>query len=169
MARALTGFIIGILVVPVIAAVVAFSGRFPIQATVKPPVWERRVANMALDPAVDRLARGLAMPIAGTDEDLLKGMKIYREDCSGCHGDRGKPSRWGHENFYPPTPQLADRGVHDPVPNIFAVVKYGIRYTGMAGWKDQLPEDDLWRVALFLHRVKSLPPAVQSAWVAPAP
>jgi thiosulfate dehydrogenase len=167
MTKTLIGFVVGLLIVPAIAAVVAFTGHFPIQATAKPPRWERRIANMALDPAVERTAQGLTLPIAGTDDDLMKGMKIYREDCAGCHGDRGKPSRWGHDNFYPPTPQLADRGVHDPVPNIFVIVKYGIRYTGMAGWKDQLADDDMWRVALFMNRLKSLPATVDSAWKAP--
>jgi thiosulfate dehydrogenase len=165
MARTLIGFVVGLLVVPVIGAVVLFSGRFPIQAIARPPRWERRIANLALDPAVEREAKGLANPIADSDENLMRGMKLYQDDCAGCHGGPGKPSRWGQSNFYPPTPQLAERGVGDPVPNIFVVVKYGIRLTGMAGWKDQMPDDDLWRVAMFLSRVKTLPPAVKSAWV----
>jgi mono/diheme cytochrome c family protein len=166
MTKTLIGFILGLLVVPAIGAAIVFSGRFPFQATAKPPRWERQIANLALDPAVEKQAEGLTNPIAATDDELLKGMKLYREDCSGCHGDRGRPSEWGRHNFYPPAPQLADRGVHDPLPEIFVVLKYGIRYTGMAGWKDQVPDEDLWRIALFLSRVKDLPPAVESAWLA---
>ncbi len=168
MGKMLIGFVVGLLVLPAIGALVAFSGHFPIQATSKPPGWERQIANLALDPAVERETKGLTNPIAGTGDDLMRGMKVYREDCAGCHGDPGKPSHWGRNNFYPPAPQLAERGVHDPVPNIFAVVKYGVRYTGMAGWKDQLPDDDIWRVSAFLHQVKSLPAAVDSAWKAVA-
>jgi mono/diheme cytochrome c family protein len=168
MTKTLIGFVLGLLLVPAIGAAVLFSGHFPFQAMATPPRWEDRIANMALDPAVERKAEGLANPIAATDADLMRGMKLYRDGCAGCHGDAGKPSRWGRYNLYPPAPQLADRGVHDPVPEIFVVVKYGIRYTGMGGWKDQVPEDDLWRVAMFLTRVKSLPPAVESAWKGPA-
>ena len=164
MAKTLIGFVLGLLVVPAIVAAVLLSGHFPFQATDKPPRWERRIANMALDPAVGRKAKGFANPIAATDNDLMRGMKLYRHDCADCHGDLGKPSRWGRYNFYPPAPQLPNRGVHDPVPEIFVVVKYGIRYTGMGGWKDQMPDDDLWRVAMFLTRVKTLPPPVESAW-----
>jgi thiosulfate dehydrogenase len=168
MAKTFIGFVLGLLVVPAIGAAVLLSGHFPFQATEKPPRWERRIANLALDPAVARKAEGLTNPIAATDDELMRGMKLYRDDCAGCHGGPGKLSRWGHSNFYPPAPQLADRGVHDPVPEIFVVLKYGIRYTGMAGWKDQMPDDDLWRVAMFLRRVKSLPPAVESAWKGPS-
>ena len=167
MARLLIGFVIGLIVVPAVAAVVVFGGRFPFQATAKPPGWERQIANMALDPAVDARAEGLTNPLSATDEDLMKGMKIYRDDCAMCHGHPGKASTWGRNNFYPPAPQLAERGVHDPVPHIYVVVKYGIRYTGMGGWKDELPEEDLWRVSMFLHQVKTLPPAVAAAWNAP--
>jgi mono/diheme cytochrome c family protein len=144
--------------------VIALSGRFPFEAVVRPPRWERRIASLALDPAVARRAEGLVSPIAATDDELAKGLRVYRENCTGCHGDRGRPSLWGRHNFYPPTPQLADRGDRDPVAEIFVVVKHGIRYTGMAGWKDQLSDEDIWRVATFLGRVKSLPPAVDSAW-----
>jgi len=155
MGKTSIGFVLGLLVVPAIGAAVVLSGHFPFQATDKPPRWERRIAGMALDPAIERKAEGLVSPI---------GMKLYRAGCAGCHGDVGKPSRWGQHNLYPPAPQLADRGVHDPVAEVFVVVKYGIRYTGMGGWKDQVSEDDMWRVATFLTRVGSLPPAVESAW-----
>jgi thiosulfate dehydrogenase len=164
MGKMLSGFVLGLLVLPVIGAAVLLSGRFPFQATEKPPRWEHRIASLALDPAVARKAAGLANPIAPTDDEVMRGMKLYRDDCAGCHGSPGKPSLWGRNNLYPPAPQFADHGVHDPVPETFVVLKYGIRYTGMAGWKDIVPDDDLWRVAAFLSRVKSLPPTVESAW-----
>jgi thiosulfate dehydrogenase len=167
MGKTLIGFVLGLLVIPAIGAAFLLSGHFPFQATEKPPRWERRIASLVLDPAVARKAEGLTSPIAATDDDLMRGMRLYRDACAGCHGGPGQPSRWGQHNFYPPAPQLADRGVEDPVPEIFVVLKYGIRYTGMAGWKDQMSDDDLWRVATFLSRVKSLPPAVESAWVGP--
>ena len=164
MGRFLLGLVIGILVLPAIAAFILMSGRFPIAATEKPPEWERRIANKGLDPAVERAAGGLTNPLQASDENLIRGMKSYREDCAGCHGDRGKPSSWGRNNFYPPAPQLFNRGVHDPVPNIFVIVKNGIRYTGMGGWKGQDPDDELWGVSMFLHAIRTLPPAVDSAW-----
>jgi thiosulfate dehydrogenase len=163
MRRTLIGFFLGLLVVPVIAAVVALSGRFPFEATATPPRWEGRLAGMALDPAVERKAKGLVNPIAAADVELLKGMKVYRDDCAGCHGEPGQPSPWGRNN-YPPAPQLADHGVDDPVPMTFVVVKHGIRYTGMGAWHGLLPDDDMWRVALFLSRIESLSPAVEVTW-----
>lgn len=162
--KLLAGFILGVLILAAIAAGIAYTGRFPFWANAKPPQWERRLANLALDPAVERKAAGLECPIPATDANLTRGMQLYRDHCAECHGDRGKPSHWGRNDFYPPAPQLADRGDHDPVPEIFVVVKNGIRYTGMGGWEGEASDDDLWRVALFLSKIKSLPPAVDAAW-----
>jgi mono/diheme cytochrome c family protein len=164
MGKTLIGFLLGLLVLPAIGAAVALSGHFPFEAKVRPPRWERRIAGLALDPAVEKKAEGLTNPIAATDGDLMRGLRLYRDDCARCHGDLGKPSPWGRNNLYPPAPQLAERGDRDPVPEIFVVVKYGIRYTGMGAWQGQMSDEDIWRVATFLSRTKSLPPTVESVW-----
>lgn len=95
MGKTVFGFILGILIVPAIGAAVVFTGHFPFEATSKPPGWERQIANMALDPALEKKTEGLANPISVNDESLLKGMKLYRDDCARCHGEPGRPSRWG--------------------------------------------------------------------------
>ena len=93
MGKTLVGFVLGLLVVPAIAAFIALSGHFPFEATARPPRWERRIANLALDPAVETKAKGLVNPIAGSDVDLATGMRLDRDHCAVCHGDAGRPSR----------------------------------------------------------------------------
>ncbi len=167
--RVLLGFILAFVIVPIVGLLCLKLGMFPIQATARPPRWEFRIANMGFDSAVDRAAKGLTNPIAGSDEDLTRAVKLYRDHCSGCHGDRGRPSAWGRHNFYPPAPGLAREPMDDPVPNIFVIIKYGVRYTGMGGWKGQLPDADLWRLSLFLHTLDKLPPRADSLWKAGPP
>ena len=169
MAKVLIGFVLALIIVPAIGATFLLSGNFPFPATAQPPRWERWIASRVLDAAVEKKAEGLSSPIQGSDDDLMTGMKVYRSHCAGCHGAPGKPRTSGRPSFYPPAPQLAGRGLDDPVPNVFVIVKHGIRYTSMPGWSGQLPDDDLWRVATFLTRVKTLPAAVDSAWKAPPP
>jgi mono/diheme cytochrome c family protein len=41
-------------------------------------------------------------------------MKMYRDDCAGCHGDYGRPSEWGSQDFYPRVPQFALEPPHKP-------------------------------------------------------
>ena len=44
--RVFLGFILGLLIVPFVGFCVLKAGLFPIQATAKPPSWERRIATM---------------------------------------------------------------------------------------------------------------------------
>jgi hypothetical protein len=53
-------------------------------------------------------------------------------------------------NFYPSVPQLISRTPDDPDANLFYVVKYGIRFSGMPGWNGVLSDDDIWKSVLFI-------------------
>ena len=44
------------------------------------------------------------------------------------------------------------------------IVEHGIRYSGMGGWSDLLHEQDRWKIAAFVSRIESLPPAVGAEW-----
>jgi mono/diheme cytochrome c family protein len=93
-------------------------------------------------------------------------MKLYINNCSGCHGRPGAPSPWGTRNFYPRVPQLAEHAAHFDADTMFVIVKRGIRYSGMAGWDGLLPDEDLWRIVTFLTSMHDLPPAVDTQWKA---
>ena len=132
MAKVLIGVLLGLLILRLIGALVVFSGHFPFEATNQQPQWERKLANMALDPAVENKAKGLTDPMAPSDDNLVKGMKLYRENRASCHGEADKVSGWGRNDLYPRAPQLGQRGDEDPVAEIFVVVKHGVRNTPWA-------------------------------------
>jgi mono/diheme cytochrome c family protein len=96
-------------------------------------------------------------------------MKIYREDCAGCHGSPGRLSKWGTNDFYPRAPQFAEEAADMEPAEMFTIVKYGIRYTGMAGWQDVSSDDEIWKVVTFLNKMGSLPPGVAAEWKTFAP
>src|SRR5262249_37280888 len=144
----------------------AFGGDLPIAGTSLPPEWESRVAPRAVTAALTRESRWLKNPREVTEEPLLGGLKLYRNACAGCHGDRGNPSHWGARNFYPPAPQFVEQPPALTPPEMFLAVKHGIRYSGMGGWDGEMTDDDIWRVVSFLGRLDSLPPRVPEAWKA---
>ncbi|MEP6993104.1 MAG: cytochrome c [Acidobacteriota bacterium] len=102
---------------------------------------------------------------ARDDAAILTGMKLYRNDCEGCHGDRGRPSHRGTTGFYPRVPQLANQPPALTAPEMYLVVKNGIPYSGMGAWNGELSDSDIGRVAIFRSRIQTLPPAVD-AWKA---
>jgi mono/diheme cytochrome c family protein len=55
-----------------------------------------------------------------------------------------------HRKFYPSVPQLMTHIPDDPDGNVFYVIKYGIRHTGMPGWEGVLSDDDIWKTVVFI-------------------
>jgi mono/diheme cytochrome c family protein len=164
MRRFLGGFAAAVIVVPALALLLARLGLLPVAATGEPPAWAGRVARMAIGAGVARRARRVQNPVAITEHGLMDGMKIFQEDCAGCHGEPGRPSRWGTTSFYPRVPQFASDPPAKPDWQLFWIVKHGIRYSGMGAWDHLLPDDKIWQVATFLSRLGSLPPSVAEKW-----
>jgi len=167
MRRYFVGAAAGLLIAAGAGFLVLLSGRLPVAASSAPPGWESRLARRIVDASVERQAPRRANPIAPTDAELLTGLKLYRNNCAGCHGDGNAASAWGAQ-FYPPVPQFGSRPPGKPDWQIHWIVENGLRYSGMGGWKGQMPEADVWRVAAFLSRLDELPPSVAAAWKPPA-
>jgi len=164
MSKLFAGFILGLVLVPLLLFVGGSLGRLPVAATATPPSWESRLAERALRASLERQATGLINPLPETDENLRAGMRLYRMNCAGCHGDFGSPSPWGSTSFYPRVPQFAERPSRLTPPEMFLAVKHGIRYSGMGAWGGMLPDDDIWRAVSFVSRVRTLPRAVDAVW-----
>jgi hypothetical protein len=49
---------------------------------------------------------------------------------------------------------------------MFVAIKDGIRYSGMGAWNGMLSDEEIWKVAMFLEYVGSLPPEVEVNWKA---
>ena len=162
--RGLLFFLLGLITIPLLGLAVLSLGLWPWRATSPPANWENLLASKALHSAVRRQAASVKSTVAATDETLLAGMKIYRMNCAGCHGDFGQSSVWGTGGFYPRVPQFADSPSPLRPEEMFLIVRNGVRYSAMGAWKDLMSEEDTWKVVSFLSRLQSLPPDVRSAW-----
>jgi thiosulfate dehydrogenase len=166
MKKSLMSFLIGLLILPASALILGRLGLIPVHATAKPSRWETAIAQSSLKASLARRASGTKNPLPASDEILLAGMKIFRNDCAGCHGESGRTSHWGTTNFYPRVPQFAETPPELTAEQMFLVVKHGIRYSGMGGWNGEISDSEIWKVVTFLSKINSLPPRVQSAWKA---
>jgi len=71
--------VIGMVIVPAAACVLAWLGVWSVDATVTPPAWERAFARMAVSASVARHAPRTPNPLRASPDVLLAGMKVYRE------------------------------------------------------------------------------------------
>ncbi len=163
------GWLLGVLTPLVLGLSMACLGLLPSRANAPQPAWAKAVAQMALHKYVERHAPRIANPIAATDDNLLAGLQVFNDQCSGCHGGPNAPSAYG-ASFYPAAPQFAWHPPRLPDYQLFWIIRNGVRYSGMSAYdrqwdNDRVKSDDqIWKAALFLSRLDALPPAVDAVW-----
>jgi thiosulfate dehydrogenase len=152
------GFIVGLLVVALSAALYFGLGLAPVGTTDPPMPMERLLAGMALHARISKEAPKQA-PIPADEANLTAGARIYREQCSVCHGVSGQPETAIAKGMFPHPPELfKGHGVtDDPAGETYWKAANGIRLTGMPGFKGSLSDTQLWQVSLMLANADKLP------------
>jgi mono/diheme cytochrome c family protein len=173
MRKFLLGFAAGVLTLPVAAFLAAWLGLLPTKAMAVPSRLEKAFAHLALDEAASRHAPHLVNPIAPTQENLMAGMKLFKDDCAGCHGDPNTATDHEPDTLYPKPPAFALHPPRNPDYQLFWIIKGGVRYSGMFAWDGQFGKDAsgrdisdqrIWTAVTFLTHLDSLPPAVDVEW-----
>jgi thiosulfate dehydrogenase len=164
MRKQIIAFAIGLLILPLGILILALLGLLPFYATATPTDFESAIAKKSLHASIKRKISGVRNPLTASEEVLLAGLKMYRYNCAGCHGDYNQPSHWGTKNFYPRVPQFAQQAANLSGEEMFVVVKSGVRYSGMASWDGLISDNEIWRIVTFLSHINSLPPNVEAAW-----
>ena len=164
MGRTLLGFILCLVVVPVIVLAWFRFGHPPVAVADTPFPMEQQIVGIPLNARIDREAPSTA-PIQADENNLVAGAGIYRDHCAACHGFFGKPSTFA-PHMYPAAPQLWQQhkgsnvvGVSDDPPGeTYWKVSNGLRLTGMPSFKETLTDTQIWQVTLLLANAdKPLP------------
>ena len=155
----LLGFVAAFVVLPVAALGYFRLGLAEVQSDATPPAWETQLMRSAVHASVRRSAAGIqAPPQDNVDDAMVQGGKLYFNGCAGCHGEPGKPGE--DLDHYPRVPQLPQVGTQYSEPELYWIVKHGIRHTAMSAYGPFYSEKQLWAIASFLRRINNLPPGV---------
>ncbi len=170
MGKLVIGFIIGLILVPVIALLYIWLGYAPVATAAPPFPFEKKLAGMALNARIDKEAPKQS-PVPADEPHYVDGAKVYREHCAICHGLPGQPKTPTASGMYPPPPQLFHgKGVtDDPAGETYWKAKNGIRLTGMPAYGGALSDTQLWDVSLLLANADKLPAAAMQILSAPQP
>jgi mono/diheme cytochrome c family protein len=87
MRKFLLGFVVGMLTLAAGAFAAVWLVWLPTNANATSSTLEKVFAHVALDRAAARHAPHLVNPIAPIEENLMAGMRLFKGDCAGCHGD----------------------------------------------------------------------------------
>src|SRR5579862_6298586 len=94
------GLLVGVLLL--IGGVVFYfvSGTAPAAASDPPMPFEKRLASKALDAHIEK-ANLPSPPLPPSEENLLAGAKVYKDQCAGCHGLPDQPPPTIANKMYP--------------------------------------------------------------------
>ena len=165
MKKFMLGFITALLVPAALLYFLLERGYVDLRADITPSQIETRIAMGAVDASTERHRPRGANPVPANEANLMAGLKLYRDNCSVCHGEPSEHDGKLSGPFYPPVPKFVeDMPMDMSETQDFYIIKHGIRFSGMQAWEKKLSDDEIWKLSAFLKHMGSLPPAVDREW-----
>src|SRR5579875_2622912 len=160
--RFVAGFIVGIVLIPILIYCYFRFGYAPVATAASPIPFERKLAHLGLDARIRKEAPKAA-PFQASEANLENAAHLYRDHCAICHGVMGGDKSPTAKGMYPPPPQLLHgKGVTDDPPGeTYWKVDHGIRLTGMPAYGQSLSQNEMWQISLLLAGADKLSAAVQ--------
>jgi mono/diheme cytochrome c family protein len=100
-------------------------------------------------------------PTEASPDNLAEALHHFADHCANCHGNDGSGKTHMGPNFYPPVPDLREPVIQSMSDGeIFYVIHYGVRFTGMPAWGDGQPEKDTesWKLVHFIRHLPTITP-----------
>jgi mono/diheme cytochrome c family protein len=140
-------------------AIFVYSGLYNPAATVQHTAPVYRLLEVAMRQAVKRQARHIAVPRLHEPVLITRGLQLYREHCVQCHGAPGvAPDAFALGMLpLPANLALTAREWKDAA-QLYWVIKYGIKMSGMPAWEFRMADRDLWAVVAFVTTLPGLSP-----------
>jgi mono/diheme cytochrome c family protein len=139
-------------------AAFVWSGVYDISATdqhLPPTYW---LMEKTMRRSVARRGNDIAVPPLGAPKQVERGLALYRAHCVQCHGAPGVAPEPFALGMTPLPAPLVQTGREWSAGEIFWVVKYGIKMTGMPAWQFRMSEEDIWSVVALVQRLPYFSP-----------
>jgi mono/diheme cytochrome c family protein len=150
-----------LIVLAVIGAALFMTVRHGLSARQQPTVMEETLARGVRHFAIPAAMRDLRNPVPLTDEVLAEGRAHWADHCATCHGNDGSGDTEIGRNLYPRPPDMrAPRTQSLSDGELFAIIKNGVRLTGMPAWGDPSGRDDVstWHLVHFIRHLPKITP-----------
>jgi mono/diheme cytochrome c family protein len=103
------------------------------------------------------LAAPIKNPVPATAASIAAGQALYQKHCAACHGDAGKGDGAMGDELNPKPANLTDadwkHGATDGA--IFAVIRGGVKSTGMKAYSRKLTPRQTWDVVNYVRSLAS--------------
>lgn len=128
-----------------------------VSARDQPTRFEAVIARTLRHFAVPAKLRNARNPIPLTPDVLSEATRHFADHCAQCHGNDGRGKTEMGENLYPKAPDMTlaeTQNLSDG--ELFAIIRNGVRLTGMPAWGGNGDDADDWKLVHFIRRVPKM-------------
>jgi len=156
------------IIVAVCAAICFLGGFYNIAATQQDPGPVAWALIHAREASIARHATDTPPGSLNDPATVQAGARAFAErGCVGCHGGPGAQWAKFSEGLNPAPPDLKDVVGNLQPPQLFWIVKNGIRMTGMPGFGAiGVPDPEIWSIVAFLKKLPTVSDTDFKAWSA---
>jgi mono/diheme cytochrome c family protein len=143
-----------VLIVVLSGLVVIFAfTQFDLSALQEPGQVETFLATQAKRILIYKNSRsGIPLPPKDLQASLEQGETLYGTDCAMCHGSDGHTLTDNGRWMYPRASDLTSPSVQQySDPELFWIVKNGIRFSGMPGFGKVESDEHIWDLVRYLR------------------
>lgn len=124
-----------------------------------PSGMEAYIARTARKLSTPASVRDAKNPFTPTTEVLGDARAHFADHCATCHGNDGSGKTEMGQNLYPKAPDLRQPETQNLTDGqIYSIIHNGIRLTGMPAWGGPGPDDDSWKLVLFIRHLPQMAP-----------
>lgn len=146
--------VIVLFVVVLVAAAVVNVLIHGVSARDQPTRFEAALARTLRHFAVPANLRTAKNPVASSAAALQEGREHFADHCAQCHGNDGRGQTEMGRNLYPRSPDMTLPETQELSDGeLFAIIRNGVRLTGMPGWGGEHSEQDDWKLVLFIRHL----------------
>ncbi|BDU73153.1 c-type cytochrome [Mesoterricola silvestris] len=153
--------ILGLVLIGLVFSSLARILQHGVSARDAPTSVEAWLARELRHIAVPSPDRRRANPVAFSTDAVAAGMAHWADHCAICHGNDGKGSTEMGMHMYPRAPNMTQSGTQRLSDGeLFAIIKNGVRLTGMPAWGSPSGETDVqtWQLVRFIRHLPGLTP-----------
>jgi cytochrome c553 len=147
---------IALAILPFAAVFAAWIGFFNIAASTGHWQITEWFLHFAMRSAVRTYALAVEPPERLPAEGIQPSAGHFERGCAICHGAPSFPQSPAVQKMLPRPPELAPVIGTWTDAQLFRIVKYGVRFTGMPAWPTQQRDDEIWAMVAFLRALPQM-------------
>jgi hypothetical protein len=107
--------------------------------------------------AMPRADRTMKNPFSPTPELLNDARHHFADHCASCHANDGSGNTMLGNNLNPRAPDTRLASTQSQSDGeLYFVIHNGIRFTGMPAWGNESPDNDSWKLVLFIRHLPQI-------------